>query len=446
MATDMTKHFTLFELLKLSVPCMATTLFASVYAVVDGLFVVNCSGKEAFAAINIVMPVILILGSAGFMIGAGGSALVLHAQGAGKTKFALESFTLLTVFTFLLGVLCAALGYLFMPSIAYALGARDNLYEMALVYGRISMSSLAFYMVQYAFQPLFSAAGKPGYGFLVTLVAGLSNIVLDAVFVAMLNWGVAGAAWATAISEFVGGGIPLVYFMRKHNSSHFRFTRFSLRMSTIAKACSNGSSEMISLVSVSLAGMLYNIQLLSYIGADGVAAYGTLLYVGWLFSALFGGFAIASSPLMSFAHGSANLVEKQSLLKKSLLIMAVLGILMTLIAYFGSYYISCAFSGGDSALQMLTEFALRIYAFSFLVMGISIYGSSLFTSLGNGFVSAIISLVRTLVLGCGAVLLLPVFLGVNGIWLSCVVSEIISALFVAVLIYVLGPQYQLRSA
>lgn len=443
-AVDMSAHFGVRALLKYTAPSMVMMLFTSVYTIVDGLFVSNFAGKTAFAAVNLIMPFIMILGTVGFMVGTGGGALVAHARGAGDDERANRWFSLIIYFALAVGVILALVGLAVMEPVARALGASEDMLGPCVLYGRISMVSLPAFILQFAFQPLFSTAGKPNLGLAVTVVSGCANIVLDFVLVGLCGYGVAGAAGATVVSELVGGLGSLAYFLAP-NSSALRLGRTRLEWAVIGRTCVNGSSEMMGNVALNVVGMLYNWQLMRLLGEDGVAAYGVMLYVGMAFGALLMGYSVGAAPLMSYQHGAGNDAEKRSLLHKGLAIVGVGGVAMCLAAQACAPVLASVFVGYDAELCALTLHAFRVYALSFALMGFSIYGSSLFTSLGNGLVSALISFARTLVFECGAVLLIPLVWGAEGIWFSVVVAECVSCCLVFACIAGLGRHYGLRA-
>lgn len=442
-AIDMSKHFRTVDLLKYTAPSMVMMLFTSVYAIVDGLFISNYAGKTAFAAVNLIMPFITILSTFGFMVGSGGGALVGHARGAGNAKRANEVFSLIITFAFFLGLVMAVIGAFFMEPVARLLGADDSMMADCVLYGRMSMISLPLYILQFAFQPLFSTAGKPTLGLVITVVAGLTNIVLDFVLVGVLGMGVMGAVLATVASEYVGGGASLVYFLLP-NKSFLRLGRPRFSWKDLGNTCANGSSEMMSEIAMSVVSMLYNWQLMRLMGQDGVSAYGVIMYAGMIFGALLMGYCMGSAPLMSYQHGASNNVEKRSLLKHGLLLMFIGGAFACLAAHIFAAPIAQIFTGYDQELYDLTVYAFGVYSYAFVFMGISFFGSSLFTALGNGFISAVISFMRTIVFECGAVILLPMALGSDGIWYSVVVAEVAAVALTATCILRLGKFYGLR--
>lgn len=420
-------HFSYGKLLRFTLPSICMMVFTSIYGVVDGLFVSNFVGKTPFAAVNLVMPFVMILGGMGFMIGTGGTALVSKLLGEGKKDEAHRTFSMLVLFTLLLGVVLSAVGILTMPAVSRFLGASDAMLPDCVLYGRIVTGFTFAFMLQNVFQSFFIAAEKPRLGLIVTVAAGVTNMVLDALFMAVFKWGVAGAAIATGLSQCVGGVLPLLYFLRP-NTSLLRLRPAALRLRPLLQACGNGSSELMSNISSSLVGMLYNFQLMRLIGEDGVSAYGVLMYVQFIFVAIFIGYSIGCAPVVGFHYGAQNHDELKSLLRKSVLLMAVGGVTLTLLARVLARPLAHLFVGYDAALYDLTVHAFRLFAWSFLLAGFNIFTSGFFTSLNNGGVSAAISFLRTLVFQAGSVIVLPMLLGVDGIWWAITAAEIFAFL------------------
>ena len=421
--TDMAQHFSWSKLLKFVLPSIAMMIFTSTYSIVDGFFVSNFAGKTAFAAVNLVIPLLMVLGTVGFMVGSGGSAIIANSRGKGDNDGANRQFSLLVYFAIAVGLAFSAVGMVVIEPFSRAFGAEGELLKQCVLYGRICLAGMVLYILQFVFQTLFITAGKPNLGFAVTAAAGVTNIVLDAVLVGALGWGAAGAAIATVAGNAIGGLFPLVYFARP-NSSALRLGRTSLEWRVIGKACVNGSSELMSNIAFSVVGMLYNMQLMTMLGEDGVAAYGIIMYVGMIFNAIFMGYAVGAAPLMSFNQGACNTPEMQSLWRKGIAFMAFGGIAMLAASQACAAPLAHLFASYDANLESLTVHAFHLYAWSFLLMGFSIYGSSLFTSLGSGLISALISFLRTLVFETAAVLYLPTVMGADGIWLSVVVAEL----------------------
>lgn len=428
MTQDMNRHFSMSALLKYTFPTICMMIFTSLYEVVDGFFVSNFVGKTALAAVNLAWPVVMILATIGLMTGTGGSALVAKTRGEGDDEKANRYFSMLVIFTIALAAVLAVIGQLILVPLLEAFGAQGALLDESVIYGRWVLLALPFYALQFAFQIFYSTAGKPNYGFYVIVAAGVVNVVLDWLFICVFGWGIAGGAIATALGQVVGGLIPLVYFLRKHNSSLLRLVRTRLEWRPIGRSCLNGCSELVSNIAMSLTTMLYNFQLMRYIGEDGVAAFSVIGYTAMIFAAIFMGYALGSSPLMSYQYGARNRKEMRSILLKSLGFIGVGSVFMFLAAEWLAGPLSAIFVSYDAALLEFTVNAYQIYAFAFLIMGIPIYASALFTSLGNGIVSAIIAFLRTLVFECGAVLLLPLVLGIDGIWLSVTVGELAAAI------------------
>ena len=433
-------HFSYAKLLRFTLPSICMVVFTSIYGVVDGLFVSNFAGKTPFAAINLVMPFIMILGGMGFMIGTGGTALVSKLLGEGKKDEAHRTFSMMVLFTLLLGLVLSAVGFLTMRPVSYFLGATDAMIDDCVLYGRIVTGFTFAFMLQNVFQSFFIAAEKPRLGLIVTVAAGVTNMVLDALFIAVFDWGVAGAAIATGLSQCVGGVLPLIYFLRP-NDSLLRMRPTALRLRPILQACGNGSSELMSNISSSLVGMLYNFQLMRLIGEDGVSAYGVLMYVQFIFVAIFIGYSIGSAPVVSFHFGAQNHGELKSLLRKSVLLTSSGGVLLTVAARLLAALLAHLFVGYDAVLFDLTTHAFRLFSWSFLLAGFNIFTSGFFTALNNGAISAAISFLRTLVFQTASVLILPLLLGVDGIWWAITVAEIFAFLISLLFLFLKRNKY-----
>lgn len=444
MAQNMAQHFTFAKLLRFTLPSVGMMVFMSLYVMIDGFFVSNWCGATALAAVNFAYPIPAILGSLGFMLGTGGNAIVASTLGAGDRKLANERFSMLVFAALFGGIAFAILGTATLRPLLVALGASGQMLEDGIVYGSILVMSVPFTISQYLFQELMMTAGKPDMAFGVTVVAGVVNIVLDAVLIVGAGLGVAGAAIGTMAGEAAGALIPLVYFMRK-NTSNLRLVRTRFDWRTLGRACWNGSSEMVSNIASSVVAVVYNIQLLAYLGEPGVAAYGVIMYAGFLFAAVFLGYCTGCAPLMSYHLGARNGEEMASLFRKSLLIVGVAGVGMFALTRVLVTPLATLFVGYDAGLLELTVHAALLYSFALLVMGFNVYGSSLFTAVGNGHVSALISFVRTFICEIGAVLLVPLALGADGIWLSILVAEAVALVLTAAMTCYLKP-FRLDSA
>ena len=420
-------HFSYSKLLRFTLPSIVMMVFTSIYGVVDGLFVSNFVGKTAFASVNLVMPFVMILGGMGFMLGTGGTALVSKILGEGDPDSANRTFSMMVLFTLALGAVLSAAGIVFMRPVSRFLGATDAMMDDCVLYGRIVTGFTFAFMLQNVFQSFFIAAEKPKLGLKVTVAAGLTNMVLDALFIAVFKWGVAGAAIATGLSQCVGGVLPLVYFLRP-NSSLLRLSPTRLRLRPILAACGNGSSELMSNISSSLVSMVYNLQLLRLAGEDGVSAYGVLMYVQFIFISIYIGYSIGCAPVVSYHYGAQNHGELKNLLGKSVLLMGITGVALTALAMALADPLARLFVGYDAELFALTSHAFRLFAWSFLLAGFNIFASGFFTALNNGGVSAAISFLRTLVFQSTSVLILPVFFGVDGIWWAITVAEVFAFL------------------
>ena len=424
---QLSDHFGYKRLIRFTVPSILMVIVTSVYGVIDGFFISNFVGKTPFAAVNFIMPFLMILGILGFMFGAGGNALVAKTLGEGKKEKANEIFSLLTYTTIISGVVIAVAGIFLIRPIARILGAEGEMLEYAVIYGRINLTALPLLMVQYAFAGFVVTAEKPKFGLLVTVICGVTNVVGDALFMAVLRWDVVGAALATTLSQAVGGVVFLAYFARE-NDSTLKLGKAKWDGKALLKTCTNGSSELLSSISGSVVGMLYNTQLLKYAGENGVAAYGAIMYVNFIFAALFIGYSSGVAPVVSFHYGADNKEELKGLRRKSRTIILIASVLMLALSECFAAPLAKIFVGYDRELFALTVRAFRIYAFSFLFGGTAVFGSSFFTALNDGLTSAMISFLRTLVFQISAVLLLPLVWGIDGIWYSVVLVEMMAML------------------
>ena len=427
MNIQLSEHFSYRKLLRFTLPSIVMMVFTSIYGVVDGFFVSNYAGKTQFAAVNLIMPFLMILGTIGFMFGTGGSALVSKTMGEGRKEKAQQVFSQLIYASIILGVLFSAAGIVFLRPVSAALGAEGQMLDDCVLYGRIILAALTAFILQNEFQSFFVAAERPQLGLLVTVIAGVANMALDALFVGVFRWGIAGAALATAASQVLGGVIPLIYFLRP-NRSALRLVKSGFEGRALLRACVNGSSEMMSNLSMSLVSMLYNMQLMKFAGENGVAAYGVLMYVNFVFLAIFIGVSIGSAPIVSYHYGAENHGELKSLRRKSTVVILAFSAVMFVLAQVLAAPLSEIFVGYDAELSALTCRAFHFYAFAFLLAGVNIYGSAFFTALNNGLISALISFLRTLVFQVAAVLIFPIFWEIDGVWLSAVAAELLSAL------------------
>lgn len=439
-AIQLSDHFTCGKLLRFVLPSIVMMIFTSIYGVVDGLFVSNFAGKTPFAAINLIMPFIMVLGGIGFMIGTGGTALVSKVMGEGDAEKANRYFSMMILFTAIVGVLLTVLGLVFMRPVALFLGATEEMLPDCVLYGRIVIGFTGAFMLQNVFQSFFIAAEKPKLGLLATVAAGVTNMALDALFIAGFHWGVAGAAIATGLSQCVGGLFPLVYFLRP-NTSRLRLVRTKLEARALAGACANGSSELMSNISSSIVSIIYNFQLLRFLGEDGVSAYGVLMYVQFIFVAIFIGYSIGCAPIVGFHYGAQNHDELKNLLRISVRLMAGAGVALTALAFVLASPLAKIFVGYDEGLYTLTCHAFRLFAFAFLFAGFNIFASSFFTALGNGLISAAISFLRTLVFQTSSVLLLPVIFDVDGIWYAITVAEVFATIISLIFLFAKKDKY-----
>jgi Na+-driven multidrug efflux pump len=436
----LSEHFTYGKLVRFTLPSIAMNVFLSLYIVVDGYFVAHFTGKTEFAAVNLILPVLNILGTIGYMFGVGGSALIAKALGEGDRDKANRLFSMIVMVSFGVGVLLMAPGFIFMRQITGMLGAEGKLLETSTLYGRIFILVLPAWIWVYEFQLFFVTAEKPGLGLTFTVCAGLCNIALDALFIIGFRWGIAGAAAASALSQIVGGVFPLIYFSRK-NSSLLKLVKPVWDGRALLKCCTNGSSEFVSEVSMSLVGLIYNVQLLHYAGEDGVVIYGLLMYVSLVFSAIFVGYSNGAAPVFSYHYGAQNHGELQNLRKRSLMLIGITSAAMFVLSELLAHPLSALFLQGAAKLVPDAVHGFRIFSVAYLFMGVAIFSSSLFTALSNGQVSALIAFLRTFVFELGAVLLLPRLLGVDGIWYSAVFAELMAAVTGSIFMAALRRKY-----
>lgn len=441
MKIQLSDHFTYKKLLRFTLPSVAMMIFTSIYGVVDGFFVSNFVGKEPFAAVNLIFPFLMITATVGFMLGTGGSAIVAKELGEGNADKANKHFSLFVYTAFILGCIFAVLGFIFIKPISEMLGARGEILKNCIIYARIQLAALPFFVLQLMFQSFFVTAEMPQSGLAVTIASGVTNMILDALLVAVIPLGIAGASLATGLSQVVGGFVPLIYFARK-NKSILKLGKFSFDFRALIKASANGSSEFMSNISMSLVSMLYNIQLIKYAGENGVAAYGVMMYVSFVFSAAFIGYSVGTAPVVSYHFGAQNHVELKNILKKSAILVSVTSIIMTTIALTLSKPLAMFFVGYDRILTKLTVSGFKIFAFSFLFMGAAIFASGFFTALNDGLTSALISFLRTLVFQIAAVIILPLFFEINGIWMSIIVAEFMAFTMSVIFIIIKRKKYK----
>lgn len=440
--TDLSQHFTTRKLLRYTLPVMGMMLLSSAYAIVDGLFVSNLVGKTAFASVTIMAPLVMILSTVGMMMGTGGSALVGRLLGAGREQEANASFSLIVCFTFAVGVIAAVIGVLFMETFAAALGANEDMVPLASTYGRIAFLSMPMFMVQYTLEVFSSTAGKPRLGLYAAATAGVVNIALDALFLGAFGWGIVGAAAATAIAEYAAAGLLVLFFWRG-KAGYLKLGKPSRDWRVLARTSYNGVSEMVGSMAASIVAVVYNLQLMTYLGESGVAAYGVIEYVTMLFGAVLGGYVEGAAPLMSYQHGAQNDAEKHSLFARGLGIVTAGGLVMFALSHLLTHPLAFAFTGYDSELLTFTEGAFRIYSVAFLFFGFTMFGSSTFTALGNGTVSAVIAFVHTVVFEIGSIMVLPIVFGAGSIWWSITVAEVAATVLTGIFLFALGPRYGL---
>ena len=440
MNIQLSEHFTYKKLIQFTIPTIIMMIFTSIYGVVDGLFVSNCVGADAFAGVNLIMPALMILGSIGFMIGTGGSALVSKTIGEGNKEKANRYFSMLLYVVTIIGFIFTVIGLIVMEPVAKLLGAEGNLVEICVTYGRTLIIALIPFMLQNCFQSFLIVAEKPRMGLIISIITGVLNMILDFLFIYVFKMGVFGAAVATGISQLIGGIVPLIYFIKKSETLKLVKTKFELK--PILQACANGSSEMVTNISMSLVNMLYNLQLMKYAGADGVVAYGIIMYVSFIFSGTYMGYSIGSTPIVGYHYGAENTKELKSLLKKSLKLLTITSIVMTVIGELLAKPLAGIFVSYDANLLDMTTNAIRIFSISYLISGINIFASSFFTALNNGVVSAAISFLRTLLFQIAMIFILPLIWGLNGIWIAVIFAEVLALIVSITFLVVNRKKYQ----
>lgn len=437
----LSEHFTYSKLLRFTLPTILMNIFLSLYIIVDGYFVANFVGKTEFAAINLIMPVLNILGTIGYMFGVGGSALIAKTLGEQKEDQANRLFSLIVLVSAGLGVLLMMAGFIFMRPITSLLGAEGQLLEDTVLYGRIFILALPAWILLYEFQLFFVTAEKPRLGLLITVLAGLSNIAFDALFIIGFKWGLAGAAAASALSQLVGGVFPIIYFIRKNNSL-LKLVKPVWDGRALVKSLTNGSSEFMAEAAWSLVAIVYNIQLLKYAGEDGVVIYGLLMYVSLIFAAIFVGYSNGIGSVFSYHYGAQNHGELKNLRKRSLTLIGVASVAMFVLSEALAHPFSTLFLQDAPNLLPDAVHAFRIVSVCYLFTGVAVFSSAFFTALNNGQVSALISFLRTFVFELGAVLLLPLLLGVDGIWFAIVFAELMAAVVGSIFMVALRKKYQ----
>ncbi len=428
MEIQLSDHFTFKRLIRFTLPSMIMMVFTSIYGVIDGFFVSNFAGATAFAAVNLIMPVLMIIGAVGFMIGSGGVALVSMTLGMGKEKRAREIFSLLIYVVIAAGITASVLAAIFMPSLAKLLGATEEMLPYCVTYGRICSISMTSFMLQNIFQSFLVTAERPKLGLVITVAAGVTNIILDAVLVGVLGLGIVGAASATVCAELIGGLVPLAFFAYRKNGTTLYLGKTHMDWTVLGKTAANGSSEFMTNISMSIVNMVYNIELMQYAGSQGVAAYGVIMYVAWIFSSIFVGYSVGVSPVIAYHYGAENEAELKNLFRKSAVFVESVGVILVIAAHLAAPVLAGIFVGYDEALYRMTLHGFNIYSCVFLISGLNMFGSALFTALNNGPVSAAISFGRTLVFQLGALLILPRIFGINGIWSAILCAEALALL------------------
>ncbi|MCI8482086.1 MAG: MATE family efflux transporter [Clostridia bacterium] len=440
MNIQLSEHFTYKKLIKFTMPTIIMMIFTSIYGIVDGIFVSNYVGSDAFAAINLIIPGLMILGTIGFMIGTGGSALVSKTIGEGNLKRANEYFSMLVYLLLIVGGIFTILGVFLVRPISELLGATGGMLEDCVTYGVTLMIFLIPFSLQNCFQSFLIVAEKPSFGLIISVVSGVINMVLDFLLIKVFHMGIIGAALATGISQLVGSIIPIIYFSMPKDGL-LRLTKAKFEIKAILQSCINGSSEMLTNLSMSLVNILYNFQLMKYIGSNGVVAYGIIMYVGFIFSGTYLGYSIGTAPIIGYHYGAQNTQELKSLLKKSLKLIIITSMVMTVCAEILSKLLASIFVSYDIELLNMTTRAIQLFSLSYLISGINIFASSFFTALNNGVISASISFLRTLLFQIIMIFLLPKLFGVDGIWVAVVFAEVLALIVSSIFLKANGKRY-----
>ena len=441
MKIELSEHFTYEKLIKFTIPTIIMMIFTSIYGVVDGIFVSNVVGSDSFAAVNLIMPALMIFGSIGFMIGVGGSALVSKTIGEGDIKKANRYFSMLIYILIIVALILTIIAVVMVKPISKLLGAEGEILEECITYGTVLIMFLIPFVLQNCFQSFLIVAEKPTFGLVISIITGVSNMILDWLFMYVLKLGIFGAAIATGISQTIGGIIPLIYFICP-NKSKLKLVKTKFELKAILQSCINGSSEMLTNLSLSLVNMLYNMQLMKYIGSDGVVAYGIIMYVGFIFIGTYVGYSIGTAPIIGYHYGAENTDELKSLLIKSIKLIAITSLIMTIISEITSKILASIFVSYNIELLNMTTNAIRIFSISYLISGFNIFSSSFFTALNNGVVSAAISFLRTLLFQIAMILILPAIWGVNGIWIAVTVAEILALIVSIIFLIINREKYQ----
>ncbi|ORX63819.1 mate-domain-containing protein [Anaeromyces robustus] len=442
MAIKLSEHFNYKKLLKFTFPTIIMMIFNSLYSIVDGIFISNFAGSDALAAVNIVWPIIMVFTGIGYMVGSGGSALVSKTLGEDKKEKANKYFSILIYFDILMGIIISIIGRFLLRPISVLIGAKDNVLEYGIIYGNILLFTITAFILQKTFQSFLVAAERPKFGLIITVMAGVTNMFLDFLLIFVFKLGIKGAAFATGISQCIGGLVPLIFFMYKDNGTHYHLIKTKLEIKPIWKACLNGLSEMMMLISLSIVNTLYNYQLLRMVGSGGIVAYGIIQYVCYVFECFFSGYSNGSAPIVSFHYGAKNIDELKNLFKRGLIIIFISSLILFGLAEITSSFLTKIFVGYDQELYDMSLTAVRIYSIIFLITGYNVYGSSIFTSLNNGIVSAIISVSRTIIFETTMIFILPIFFGLNGIWMAVSVAESITLIVTLILFLLNRKKYQ----
>lgn len=426
------KKTSLLDLIKISTPTISMLVFMSLYSIVDGVFVSRFVGADALSAVNIIYPVINVLIAIGVMLATGGSAIIAKKIGEGKVIEAKEDFSLITLTGLIIGILFSIVCFLFFDDIIKLLGSNNEIYTYCRDYFKVLAVFAPAFILSLIYQILSVTAGSPILGLILTLIGGVANMILDYIFIVPMNMGIQGASLATSIGNALPAIIGTFYFFSKKRNLYFIKPRF--KFNTIINTCANGSSEMIGNLATGVTTMLFNIVMMKYLGADGVSALTIVLYGQFLITAVFVGFSAGISPTLSYNYGANDTEEIRNVMKLSMLYIIISSIAMYILSVLGSEVIVSVFAPKGSSVYDIGYRGFMIFTISFIFTGMNIFSSAIFTAFSNGKVSATLSFFRTFVFIITGIILLPKVFGVDGVWMSVPIAELLS--FIMSLVYI----------
>lgn len=399
-------------------------VFMSLYTMVDGVFVSRFAGTAALSAVNIVYPMVSVVVAVGVMLATGGSAIIAKRMGEGKPEQARQNFSYLILAGVLIAVGMAALALVFLKPLLHLLGARGALFELCYAYALPLVFFIPSGILQMLFQTLLVTAGRPMLGLTVTVLGGVANIVLDYLFIVPLQMGIAGAAIATGIGFSIPAVFGLLYFALRR-SGPLCFVRPKGGGKMLLRCCANGSSEMVTNMSTAVTTFLFNLLMMRYAGEDGVASITIVLYTQYLMTAVYMGYATGTAPVFSFHHGSRNGEQLRRLFRISMGFIALCSVATFALALVFAKQVVVIFTPAGSPVFEMALYGFRLFSGSFLFAGVGIFASAMFTAFSDGKVSAAISFLRTFAFIVLALLLLPLAMGLDGVWLAVPLAEVL---------------------